>query len=73
MLRLIAPDRALEAFVLVVPGEPRKGSLGTEDGEEDGERAVFEIVEPGRVDDEPGGDGDGGEDEEEGEGERGAG
>ena len=57
--------------VLLVPGEPREGGLGAQDGEEEGERAVFEVVEPGGVDDEPGRDGDGGNDEEEGEEERG--
>lgn len=57
--------------VLVFPGEPGEGGLGAQDGEEDGERTVFGIVEPSRVDDEACGDGDGCQDEEEREGERG--
>ena len=48
----------------MMPQAPRKRRAGAQGREEEGEDAVFQVVEPGGVDDEPGGDGDGGEHEE---------
>ena len=49
-----------EALLLVVfPQKPVNGYLGAEDGEEEGEDAVAEIVVPCCVDDEGAGDGEG--------------
>src|SRR5919199_1668379 len=53
----------------MVPEDPGEGGTGAQDPEQEGEEAVFEVVEPGGIDDEPGGDEDGGEHEEEGRGE----
>ncbi len=52
-------------FLLIAPEEPIEGYLGGEDGEDEGEGAFAQVVEPGGVDDERGGDGERGEDEEE--------
>src|ERR671921_2122803 len=54
------------AFV-VLPQKPIQSDLGAEDGEEQGEEAVGEVVAPGGVDDERAGDGERGDDEEEGD------
>src|SRR3712207_4465516 len=66
----ISLDRSLRGFFglvfVVLPEEPIKCYLGAEDGEEQGEDAVAEVVDPGGVDDEGGGDNDGGNDEEDG-------
>ena len=53
----------------MVPEAPRENRAGAQGGEEEGEEAVLEVVEPGGVGDETGGDGDGDEHEEEGYGE----
>src|SRR3712207_5396539 len=50
---------------LVLPQKPVYGDLGTQDGEEEGEDAVLEVVAVGGVDDEGAGDGEGRDDEEE--------
>lgn len=55
----------LVGLVVFAPEDPVKGDLGAEDGEQEGEDAVAQVVEPGGVDDEGGGDNEGGEDEEE--------
>ncbi len=61
------PD-ARNLFLLVIPPEePAEGDLGAQDGEEEGEEAVTEVVEPGGVDDEDGGDREGSDYEEEGD------
>jgi hypothetical protein len=37
---------------VVLPEQPVQGYLGAKDGEEQGEEAVAEVVDPGGVDDE---------------------
>ena len=46
-------------FLVVFPQKPVQCYLGAEDGEEQGEEAVAEIVGPGGVDDEGAGDSQG--------------
>ena len=53
------------SFFVVSPEEPVQRYLGAEEGEEEGEEAVAEVVEPGGVDDEGRGDDEGCDDEEE--------
>ena len=52
-------------FLIVLPKKPIECYLAAEDGEEQGEDAVAEVVDPGCVDYEGGGDGEGGDDEKE--------
>ena len=52
-------------LLIVFPEKPVHGYLGAQDGEEEGEEAVAEVVAPGRVDNEGAGDSEGGDDEEE--------
>ena len=47
-------------LIAITPENPGEGCFGAQDGEGEGEEAVFEIVVPGGVDNEPGRDGDGG-------------
>lgn len=43
-----------QLFFLVLPDKPVYGYLGAQDGQEEGEDAVLEVVAVGRVDDEGG-------------------
>ncbi len=61
--------RVLRISFVAPPEEPGESCAGAQDGEGQGEEAVLEVVMPGGVDDEPGGDAHGGEYAEKGEGE----
>jgi hypothetical protein len=56
-------------LIAIKPKYPGESRAGAQDREQEGEGTVCEVVEPGSVHDEPGGDGDGGEHEEQGHGE----
>ncbi len=68
MLQNLEPQSLL---FLVLPHKPVYGDLGAQDGQEEGEDAVLEVVAVGGVDDQGARDGEGGYDEEEGDAEHG--
>ncbi len=64
-------DVTQRLLFLVLPQKPVYGDLGAQDGQEEGEDAVLEVVAVGSVDDEGAGNGEGRNDEEEGDTENG--
>src|SRR3712207_6873212 len=58
-------------LLFILPQKPVYGDLGAQDGEQEGEDAVLEVVAVGSVDDEGAGDGEGRYDEDEGYAEHG--
>lgn len=54
-----------ELVGLLFPEKPVEGDLPAHDGEYEREEAFSEVVDPGRVDNEAGGDGDGAHDDKE--------
>ncbi len=63
------PETSL--LLLILPQKPVYGNLGAQDGQEECEDAVLEVVAVGGVDDQGAGDGEGRDDEEEGNAEHG--